>query len=202
MELKLLNKPQLAWLYENEMRRAFPPSELKPLRAMEYMRDTGRYEPLGVYEGDELVGYALMWLEPGVPYALLDYLGTVEGKQGGGIGAATLDMLAARYAHTMGVFGEAEAVTACDPAEAAMQRRRLGFYERNGFVYAGYDCALFGVHYRTLIRTNKPVDTRQVLAAHTAIYRGYMPQQVYDRFIQIPLADGESPRPLERWTEE
>lgn len=202
MELRILNKPQLADLYEHEMRRAFPPSELKPLRAMENMRDSGRYEPLGVYEGEELVGYALMWLEPGVPYALLDYLGTVEGKRGGGIGAATLDLLAERYAHTMGVFGEAEAVTATEPEEAAMQARRLGFYERNGFVYAGYDCALFGVHYRTLIRTDKPIDPEQVKAAHIAIYSGYMPPKVYHRFIQIPLAPGEQPRPLERWTEE
>ena len=93
-------------------------------------------------------------------------------------------------------------MTATDPEEAALQRRRLGFYERNGFVYAGYDCALFGVHYRTLIRTNKPVDPEQVKAAHTAIYRGYMPPKVYERFIQIPLAPGENPRPLERWTEE
>ena len=98
MELRILNKQQLAELYEHEMRTAFPPSELKPLRAMEHMRDTGRYEPLGVYDGEELVGYALMWLEPGVPYALLDYLGTVAGKRGGGIGAATLDLLAERYA--------------------------------------------------------------------------------------------------------
>lgn len=202
MELKILTKAQLAELYNKEMKTAFPPSELKPLSAMESMRDSGRYEPLGAYEGEELVGYALMWLEPGVPYALLDYLGTVAGRRGTGIGTRLLGMLAARYAHTMGVFGESEAVTATDPDEAALQQRRLEFYERNGFEYAGYDCALFGVHYRTLICTDKPVDGRQVEQAHRAIYRAYMPEKVYRRFIQIPLQPGEEPRPLERWTEE
>ncbi|MBQ9974125.1 MAG: GNAT family N-acetyltransferase [Oscillospiraceae bacterium] len=202
MKLRVLTKTELEHLYNTEMKAAFPPNELKPLSAMENLRDTGCYEPLGVFDGEELVGYALVWLQPGIPFALLDYLGTLAGKRGGGIGAKTLDLLAQRYAGTKGVFGESEAVTAADPAEAEMQRRRLAFYERCGFRYAGYDCALFGAHYRTLIRTECEVSAEEILQAHIAIYKNYMPAKVYSRFIQIPLAPGEKPFTPERWTEE
>ena len=54
MELRILNKAETKALYNSEMKRAFPPSELKPLSAIEDMRDKGRYEPLGLYEGEEL----------------------------------------------------------------------------------------------------------------------------------------------------
>ena len=49
---------ELEQLYNTEMKRAFPPSELKPLHTMERRRDAGCYEPLGVFDGEELVAYA------------------------------------------------------------------------------------------------------------------------------------------------
>lgn len=202
MELRILNKCETKTLYNNEMKNAFPPSELKPLSAIEDMRAKGRYEPLGLFEGEELLGYAFMWLEPGVPFALLDYLGVMEGKRGGGIGTACLDLLARRYSTYRGVFGESEGVTSPDPAEAALQRRRLDFYYRNGFRYGGYDCALYGVHYETLIRGDEDVTAEELLTAHRTIYANHMPQKVYDRFIQIPLAPGERPNPPAEWREE
>ena len=73
-----LNEPapqQLAQLYRQELTSAFPPEELKPLRSMLSLMEQGRYQALGLYDGEDLVAYALIWLEPGCPFALLDYLG-------------------------------------------------------------------------------------------------------------------------------
>ena len=202
MELRILNKRQVKELYRTEMKSAFPPSELKPLSAIERMRDAGCYEPLGLFDGEQLLGYAFVWLEPGIPFALLDYLGTVEGKRGGGLGSATLDLLAQRYSAFRGVFGESEGVTSPDPEQADIQRRRLDFYKRNGFRYGGYDCALYGVHYQTLIRGDADVTAEELLAAHQTIYGRHMPQNIYDRYIQLPLNPGEKPHPPQRWVEE
>ena len=202
MELRILSKAELKRLYETEMKRAFPPSELKSLKAMESMRDTGRYEPLGMFDGEELMGYALMWMEPDVPHVLLDYLGVMEGKRGSGLGSTLLKLLAQRYAHRGSVFGEAERDNSPDPEERKLQSRRLDFYFRNGLRYAGYDCALFGVHYETLIFGGEDVSAEELMQAHQTIYRRQIPAKFYDRFVQIPLAPGEKPNPTVEWREE
>ena len=161
-----------------------------------------KYQALGLYDGDELAGYALLWLEPGIPFALLDYLGTIEGRRSQGLGTIMLDLLAGYYKDYRGIFGEAEAPEGGSPEGEELRRRRLGFYLRNGFRYGGYDCALFGVHYQTLIRGREDVTPGELLAVHQKIYSGHMPKQVYDRFIQIPLLPGQQPNSMGDWVEE
>ena len=143
MKLNELSPQQLAQLYRQELTSAFPPEELKPLRSMLSLMEQGRYQALGLYDGEDLVAYALIWLEPGCPFALLDYLGTMAGLRDRGLGSRMLDLLAEHYAHFRGIFGEAEAPENGDPAGEPLRRRRLAFYQRNGFRYGGYDCALF-----------------------------------------------------------
>ena len=202
MELKILNKAELERLYYSEMKRAFPPSELKPLKSMEDMRDTGRYEPWGLFEGEELLGYAMVWMEPDIPHVLLDYLGTMEGKRGKGLGTSMLRLLQEHYAPRGAIFGETERDNSPDPEERALQSRRLDFYFRNGLRYAGYDCALFGVHYLTLIRGDADVSPEELLDAHQRIYKSGIPKEAYDRFIQLPLHEGEEVRVPTEWNEE
>ena len=202
MQLRTLNAQALTALYQTELVRAFPPTELKPLKSMLTLMEQGRYEALGMYDEDGLHGYALFWLEPGIPFALLDYFGTLEGQRGSGLGTRMLDLLADYYKNYRGIFGEAEGVFSPDPEEAAVQKRRLAFYERNGFRYGGYDCALFGVHYLTLIRGDADVSAEELLDAHQRINRSGIPKEAYDRFIQIPLHEGEAVRVPTDWKED
>lgn len=202
MKLIELTPLQLTRLYQHELVKTFPPDELKPLKSMLNLMEQKRYSALGLYQDDDLMGYALMWQLPGTPFALLDYLGTMDGKRGHGIGSLLLDKLADHYRDLRGIFAEVEAVTSPHPEEADLQARRLGFYECNGFRYGGYDCALFGVHYHTLIRGNYEVAPEELLDAHQRIYQSGIPAPVYERFIQIPLHEGEAVRPMADWIEE
>ena len=202
MKLKVLSAGELEELYHTELVRAFPPEELKPLSSMLRMMEQDRYQVLGMMDEEGLHGYALFWLEPGIPFALLDYFGTVEGQRNSGLGTRMLSLLADFYKDYRGIFGEAEAVTSSDPEEAHLQARRLEFYRRNGLRYAGYDCALFGVHFRTLILDKGDNAPEDILAAHQRIYRGGLPSAAYERFIQIPLREGEAVRPAADWIEE
>lgn len=202
MKLKTLDARELTALYQTELVNAFPPTELKPLKSMLTLMEQDRYEALGLYDEKGLHGYALTWLEPGIPFALLDYFGTLEGQRGTGLGTKMLDMLSEHYRDHRGIFGEAEGAFSLDPEEKALQRRRLAFYERNGFRYGGYDCALFGVHYLTLIRGDADVSPGELLDAHRRIYQSGIPKQTYDRFIQIPLHEGEEVRVPTQWNEE
>lgn len=202
MELKELTTEQLKTLYDEEMKRAFPPYELKPLSAMEALHARGRYDTLALFDGVELLGYAMMWLEPGCPFALLDYLGTVEGKRNRGLGSVLLDLLSEYYKDYRGIFGEAEAPENGAPEGEPLRRRRLEFYHRNGFRYGGYDCALFGVHYQVLIRGRDDVSPHELIQVHHDIYQNHMPRRIFQRYVQIPLGPGEKPNPAGEWLEE
>lgn len=199
MELQMLSKEELAALYENEMTIDFPKSELKPLAAMLRLMDMGRYDPLLATEGGEPVGYAMLWLPEGRAGALLEYLGVLRGKRNGGLGTAILGLLVERYGQ---IFGEAEAPGPdTPPEENDLRRRRIAFYERNGFRVLDYQCALFGVRFHCLYR-GPEADDRRVEALHRGVYAGYFSPAHMERYIQLPLKPGEAVKPAPEWVEE
>lgn len=198
MELKTLNERELSALYREEMVYDFPKSELKPLGAMLRLLEMGQYDPLVVSENGERVGYAMMWLPKSRQGALLEYLGVLRGKRSAGLGARILPLLAQRYGQ---LFGEAEAPTSQDEAENHLRRRRIGFYERNGFRVLDYECALFGVHFKCLYR-GPQTDDRAVEQLHRSVYADYFSPQHMERYIQLPLKPGEEIHPAPAWTEE
>ena len=199
MELRLLNKEGLTALYQNEMTGDFPRSELKPLAAMLRLMDLGRYDPLLVVQDGQTVGYAMLWLAGDRAGALLEYLGVLRGKRSGGLGTRILALLADRYGQ---LFGEAEAPGAdASPAENGLRRRRIAFYERNGFRVLDYQCALFGVRFHCLYR-GPEADDRKVEALHRGVYAEYFSPAHMERYIQLPLKPGEAVKPAPEWVEE
>ena len=203
MELIELTAQQLQRVYQTWMQTDFPPAERKPLSTILALQQQGRYQALGLSDGGALAGYALMWREPGQPFVLLDYLGTDPLRRGQGLGGAFLDLLADRYRTLRGILAESEAPESGEPAGESLRRRRLAFYQRNGFVYGGYDCALFGVHYKALVRSREPVERAELLKAHQAIYRSHLSPLLYRQFVRLPLAAGQTvppPAPLREHT--
>jgi len=199
MELRLLNQDELTALYQNEMTADFPKSELKPLPAMLRLMDLGRYEPLAVTDGGKTVGYAMVWLPENREGALLDYFGVLRGLRNAGLGTKILALLLERYGQ---IFGEAEAPgPEASPEENDLRRRRIAFYERNGFRVLDYECALFGVRFHCLYR-GPETDDRKVEAMHRGVYAGYFSPSHMERYIQLPLRPGEKVRPAPEWVEE
>lgn len=198
MELKTLNERELSALYREEMVYDFPKSELKPLGAMLRLLEMGQYDPLVVTENGERVGYAMMWLPKSRQGALLEYLGVLRGKRSAGLGARILPLLAQRYGQ---LFGEAEAPTSQLEEENQLRRRRIGFYQRNGFRVLDYQCALFGVHFNCLYR-GPQTDDRAVERLHRSVYADYFSPQHMKQYIQLPLKPGEEIHPAPAWTEE
>lgn len=198
MELKLLNKEELARLYTQEMAFDFPKTELKPVRAMLGLMDKGLYEPLMVMENGESIGYAMVWLPAGGRGGLLEYLGVLRGKRGGGLGGKILALLAQRYGQ---LFGEAEAPESDDQSENDLRRRRIAFYQRNGFRVLDYECALFGVHFNCLY-LGPERDDRKIERLHRSVYADYFSPEHMARYIQLPLGPGEKINPAPAWLEE
>ena len=201
MYLKTLSPEELKKVYETDLTEAFPPAELKPLRAMEAMRERGAYDPLCLYdEAGEALGYILLWKHEDGRYILIDYLCVPAGKRNGGIGGKLLEAAAAYYPKGTVFIGESEAPTG-DLETDKLILRRLGFYARNGAKTLGYDNALFGVHYKTICWADPIPEEAEIMRKHQEIYLQQFGREKYDRYIQIPLLPGEKPKPVTDWTE-
>ena len=201
MNLRSLTPEELARAYEIDFKEAFPPAELKPLYAMEAMRARGAYDPLALFDGaGEPQGYIFLWKHPDGRYILIDYLCVPAGKRNGGIGGRLLREAAAHYPPETVFIGESEAPTG-DPAQDAMILRRLGFYARNGAKTLHYDCALFGVHYKTICWADPLPDEAEVLRKHQEIYAAQFGPEKYEKYVQIPLLPGEACKEITDWIE-
>ena len=201
MYLRALTPEELKRVYETDLTEAFPPAELKPLRAMERMRQSGVYDPL-VLIGDEgeMAGYILLWKHEDGRYVLVDYLCVPAGKRNGGTGGMLLREAIARSPKDTVFIGETEAPTG-NPDRDALILRRLGFYARNGAKTLGYDSALFGVRFKTICWADPMPEEGEILRKHQEIYLRQFDREKYDRFIQIPLRPGEQVKPVTEWTE-
>ena len=189
MKLNELSPQQLAQLYRQELTSAFPPEELKPLRSMLSLMEQGRYQALGLYDGEELAAYALLWDDPEGGYVLLDYLAVCRDKpRGHGYGTAALRLLLDRCRDRRGLLVEAEAEEpGAEAEENALRRRRLAFYRRGGFRDLGYTARIFGVPYAMLVSGQS--DQAEAAEAHRRLYHYEFSPWLYRRFIHIPEED-------------
>lgn len=201
MYLNVMTPEELERAYRTDLTEAFPPSELKPLGAMEAMRRQGVYEPLCLRDGTgDVLGYILLWKHEDGRYVLVDYLCVPAGKRNGGTGGMLLREAIARSPKDTVFIGETEAPTG-NPDRDALILRRLGFYARNGAKTLGYDSALFGVRFKTICWADPMPEEGEILRKHQEIYLRQFDREKYDRFIQIPLRPGEQAKPVTEWTE-
>lgn len=201
MYLNVMTPEELERAYRTDLTEAFPPSELKPLGAMEAMRRQGVYEPLCLRDGTgDVLGYILLWKHEDGRYVLVDYLCVPAGKRNGGTGGMLLREAIVRSPKDTVFIGETEAPTG-DLDRDALILRRLGFYARNGAKTLGYDSALFGVRFKTICWADPMPEEGEILRKHQEIYLRQFDREKYDRFIQIPLRPGEQVKPVTEWTE-
>lgn len=202
MMLYRMTAEELRHAYETDLRKAFPPSELKPLAAMKQLCEKGLYDPLCLADDENRVlGYVLLWRHEDGKHILIDYLCVPARQRNRGIGAKLLEVMRAHYSPDTVFIWESEAPTG-DAAQDEMILRRLGFYQRCGATVMSYECALFGVRFKTLCCAECLPDEDTVIQKHREIYLGQFGQERYDRYVQIPLCPGEEPFPVTDWTEE
>ncbi|WP_243278312.1 GNAT family N-acetyltransferase [Intestinimonas butyriciproducens] len=185
-ECKRLDLDALHLVYREHLTPDFPPAERKPLSAMEKLLSAGRYEPWGLYRGEELMAYALLWRDPEGGFVLLDYLGVCRDKpKGQGIGTVMVAHLMGQYRHVSGILVEAEAEgDDASPEENGLRARRLAFYRRLGFRELGYVARIFGVRYAMLLYGDRTGE--EAMEAHQRLYHYEFSPWLYDRFIHIP----------------
>ena len=195
MEMRLLRGDEMALFYDRDLDDAFPGAELKPLRVMEEARQTGKYHPWGLFDGEDLVGGAFTWeYAPG--WVLFDSLCVARHRRNDGLGAQLIAKLVECERGKV-LFGESE-VPDCAP-DPEMARRRLGFYARCGLRTAGYDTEMFGVHYKTLYLAGGPVDDAALMEEHRFVYENTFSADKYHKYVRIPFDPKAAPGPKVPW---
>ena len=197
MELRMPTPAQLETVYAVDLKPSFPPSELKPLRAIREMWEEGSYAPWCLFDGDDIAGECFLWRgRPG--FVLLDYLCVSVHRRNGGLGALLLQKMREQETDAV-ILAETEApVHAPDPD---MARRRLDFYLRNGAKIAAYDTEIFGAHYQTLYWSERPVEEQRILGEHRFIYENRFSPAQYARHIHIPRDTDAGPPVQVAWEE-
>ena len=185
-----MDRAELRALYPT-MRKDFPPAELKPLSKLEKLMRQGCYHGWFLMEGEARRGYAMVQVTPGCPYVLLDYLAMFAGRRGGGYGSKTLELLKEKYPAGILAEAEDELPGPHEAEENAVRRRRIAFYQKNGFIPCPFENSVFGVRYLVHLWTLEPVEdpSRPAARALLAHYRHHLPHMICHTCVKIP--DGE-----------
>ena len=172
---RLTDFSQVEALYESRLKRDFVRNELRPLASMRRSWKQNAYECFGLFDGDEVLGYAF-FVRNAKNY-LFDYFAVAENCRDKGLGSVFLSQLAACLSDADCIVGEVE-----DPEKAkdeevrASRERRLRFYLRNGYRTTELRSVVFGADYRILeLPTGKTHTTEELRAVYTELYRNILP---------------------------
>ena len=201
-----LDEESIRYVYKTYMKIDFPRSELKPLKSILSLIQQKRGEGYGFYDKDELTGYAFLIKAPSGRAYLIDYLAVLPSLRDRGYGSACLSALQnileeknTLHSKILGTGENMESTAnereymimvesedpsfAADETEKQVRRRRIRFYEKNGFFDSQNVCRLFGVEYRILGKTScmTQEEPRNMRCKEEldSIYRTIIPKLVY-----------------------
>lgn len=205
MNVRVLTYDEYAWWYNDLLQYDFPVYERKPLEAILRLYQEGKYD-VYIYEDDQVMGYATIWKLAGRTTYLLDYLGVPAARRNQGIGQILLKDIRSRVIENevllkMDGNNRAEDIDDADfclvleseaPVEGdseeenSLRRRRIAFYERNGYIKI-YEMGTCGMRFTTMAFEKPPKNMEQVMKDHKDIYG---PERTD---VVVPLAPGVQP---------
>lgn len=190
-EVRPLTREQVRTIYETRMKKDFPADELRPYASIVSLTKKGAYDAFGVFDGEEILGYALFVRKKSrrgeKPELLLDYFAVSAERRGEGIGSAFLGLLGDYFRRAECVLCETESPdTARDDAEKTVRERRIDFYLRSGFVDTGARARTFGVDYIILESTAAGQhDADRIRELYRGLYSRILPRLMLRRFICV-----------------
>ena len=185
-----LNEKELTRVYLDEMRRDFPPTELKPLSMILNSEADGTAHTWGVFDGETLAAYLLMVRPAGSRVSQLDYFAVLPEYRAAGLGAQLLADLPQHERGAQAILIEAECPEEAD--DEAMAVRRLGFYARCGAVDTGWTEHLFDAWFRVLVlpAEGETLDAETANKELADCYSRVMGADKWRRYVRLYRPDG------------
>lgn len=113
---------------------------------------------------------------------LIDYLAVLPSLRDRGYGSACLRALQDVFGENLVMVESEEPSFAVREAERQVRRRRISFYEKNGFFDSRNICRLFGVEYRILGKSDCVEEEHRQMRCREeldSIYRTVIPKIAY-----------------------
>ena len=190
-----LSASELEELYENDLKRDFPPEERKPLKVLLQLTEEGKYESYGWYDTeDNMVAYTLFVTLPENHIVSLDYLAVRPQYRDKKYGSAILAQCRYLFADWDGMIAEAEDPDAeCTPEEKQTRTRRVSFYQKkNGMYLTNIRTVQFGVPYVLLYLPSQMdapepsyAEQTRMMEDMNRIYHASFQGPLYDRYIRV-----------------
>lgn len=189
LQLRQMTREELRDTYNTWMVRQFHAGELKPLRMMEQLLDKDAYSVYGLWNGTELVAYALFAMAKGGRTLLLDYYAVLPHEQDKGYGGKCLEMLREELSDWEGILIEVENPDLQDDeAEREICRRRMRFYERNACVHTGVLEKLFGFEYEILFLSDgSRLSDEEIFHEMEEIYHTMLVPDIYEKNVLLRM---------------
>ena len=185
-----LNEKELTQVYLDEMRRDFPPTELKPLSMILNSEADGTAHTWGVFDGETLAAYLLMVRPAGSRVSQLDYFAVLPEYRSAGLGAQLLADLPQHERGAQAILIEAE----------CRIRRRTKLWLCGGWLLlpvrardTGFTEHLFDAWFRILVLDCPGAGTfadRQAVDALVDCYRRTISETEWQKYVQFYCPDG------------
>ncbi len=186
IEIREISIPEAEKIFEEHMKKDFPPEELKPFSRMLSLREEGVYLFYGIYADDVLSGYAFI-VDDGSGGKLLDYLAVFDNMRGSGIGSRFLAMLPEETGPFSYMIIEVE-----DPGKSSseedrkLRMRRIGFYEKAGVYMTGIRTVVYDADYAVMLYTpGKRADDFSARQYVEHMYHVMFSDDVFDTRVEI-----------------
>ena len=185
MNVKILTKQQVEFIYKTSMMFDFTDEERKPVSMILEAMDKGVYECLGLMEEEEILGYAFFY-KMDKDY-LFDFLAMTRGNRNKGYGSKFLEYCAEYYKDANSIIGEVEDPDfAKSDEERQLRERRMGFYFRNGYRETGVKTSLFSVDFIVIeLLIDRPHSKEEVEALYMAHYKSMLPPDKFATKVRI-----------------
>lgn len=174
-------------LYKEFILPYFPEDEVKPLKHIIRMMETGLYKIICIMSQEQVVGVAFLTTYPGGSTFLLDYLVVHKQFRSNGFGG---ELLKECVNATQGspILIETESLESSKTKEEYAQRiKRNSFYLQNGAFKSDVITKIFGVKYNNWVMTEESMDSQKIISELEEIYRFMVSDtESYNKNVCIP----------------
>ena len=194
--IRLLDKDEITYVYNEHIVTDFPASEVKPLKQMLEKRENGQYFAYGMFEceadgnndmPEQLAGYAYFIKCRNKDVYLLDYLAIVKNKRSKHLGTSFLGQLK-KLAEADGklLMLEVENPDYADeePAKDYMLKR-IGFYKKNGMKLSNTSCNFFENEYRIFYAGDTIIEDAKLDELTDIVYRDFFGDKFVDANVEF-----------------